>query len=198
MNAVAPVAPQEWAPAEKKPSSFVPQLIGAIKSEDIESMCAYIEKGANLRNGIITSLCQSKNNCLRVLIERAESIDVSCFNWWVINFYNFSDPFYLGEDAEHFELLQALMDKCGPMTYCKDAMVQLARLVSRPAGAYEQLWKIISIALSKQLVNMSMDSDRATGLAAEQMSMMVLLGTQDKVEGTSAFLEKRSPDFKGE
>lgn len=149
MNTVAPAAPQEWAPAEKKPSSFVPQLIGAIKSEDIESMCAYIEKGANLRNGIITSLCQSKNNCLRVLIERAESIDVSCFNWWVINFYNFSDPFYLGEDAEHFELLQALMDKCGPMTYCKEAMVQLARLVSRPAGAYEQLWKIISIALSK-------------------------------------------------
>ena len=45
---------------------------------------------------------------------------------------------------------------------------------------------------------MSMDSDRATGLAAEQMSMMVLLGTKDKVEGTSAFLEKRSPEFKGE
>lgn len=145
-----PVAPaQEWAPAEKKPSSYVPQLIGAIKSEDIESMCAYIEKGANLRNGIITSLCQSKNNCLRVLIERAEEIEVSCFNWWVINFYNFADPFYLGDDTEHYELLQALMAKCGPMNYCKDAMVQLARLVSRPAAAHEQLWHIISLALQK-------------------------------------------------
>lgn len=140
---------QEWAPAEKKPSSYVPQLIGAIKSEDIESMCAYIEKGANLRNGIITSLCQSKNNCLRVLIERAEEIEVSCFNWWVINFYNFADPFYLGDDTEHYELLQALMAKCGPMNYCKDAMVQLARLVSRPAAAHEQLWHIISLALQK-------------------------------------------------
>lgn len=149
VNTATAPSSQEWAPAEKKPSSFVPQLIGAIKSEDIESMCAYIEKGANLRNGIITSLCQSKNNCLRVLIERAESIEVSCFNWWVVNFYNFSDPFYLGEDAEHYELLQALMDKCGPMTYCKEAMVQLARLVSRPAAAHEQLWNIISIAISK-------------------------------------------------
>ena len=71
-----------------------------------------------------------------------------------------------------------------------DAAIEVANTIIKKAP--------ISIAISKQLINMSMDSDRATGLAAEQLGMMVLLGTEDKVEGTSAFLEKRSPEFKGE
>lgn len=142
-------AAADWGTPDKKPSSFVPQLIGAIKNEDIDAMCDYIEKGANLRNGIITSLCQGKNNCLRVLIERASTIEVSCFSWWVVNFYNFSDPLYLDDDTEHFELLCALIEKCESMEYCKDAMVQLARLVSRPEAAHERLWRVIRLAVNK-------------------------------------------------
>ncbi len=140
----------DWAGQDKKPSSFVPQLIGAIKNDDIEGMCEYIDKGASLRNGIITSLCQGKNNCLKVLIERADSIDVSCFQWWVVNFYNFADSFYLDEDEEHYALLNSLMDKCGSMEYCKDAMVQLARIVSRPEAAHARLWSIIRKAIGKE------------------------------------------------
>jgi len=71
-----------------------------------------------------------------------------------------------------------------------DAAIEVANTMIKKAP--------ISLAFSKQLVQMAMDSDRATGLAAEQMAMMVLLGTQDKVEGTSAFLEKRTAEFKGE
>jgi len=127
----------------------VPQLIGSIKNDDVESMCEYIDKGANLRNGIITSLCQNKNNCLRVLIERATEIDVSCFQWWVVKLYNFANALFLGEDEENYQLLLALMNKCGSMEYCRDAMDQLARLVSRPEAAHERLWNVIRLALEK-------------------------------------------------
>lgn len=139
----------DWSSTEKKPSSFVPQLIGSIKNDDVESMCEYIDKGANLRNGIITSLCQNKNNCLRVLIERATEIDASCFQWWVVKLYNFANASFLGEDEENYQLLLALMNKCGSMEYCRDAMDQLARLVSRPEAAHERLWNVIRLALEK-------------------------------------------------
>lgn len=142
--------PSSFPLQEKKPSSFVPQLIGAIKSEDIEAMCSYIEKGANLRNGIITSLCQEKNNCLSVLIDKAkESIDPTCFQWWVTSFYSFADPFYLDNDSEQYALLQRLIAKSAPMGGNRDAMVQLARLVSLPAAAHERLWNIIKLAIGK-------------------------------------------------
>ncbi len=139
----------EWGTNEKKTSSFVPQLIGAIKNDDIEGMCEFIEKGANLRNGIITSLCQNKNNCLRVLIERTEEMDVSCFQWWVVNFYDFSDPTYLDVNTEHYELLMALMGKCRDLSDCRDAMVQLSRMVSRDEAAHARLWNVIRLAASK-------------------------------------------------
>lgn len=145
-----PMACTIGAAQEKKPSSFVPQLIGAIKSDDIEAMCSYIDKGANLRNGIITSLCQDKSNCLRVLIDKAqENIDPSCFLWWVTAFYSFADPFYLDNNDEQYELLQQLIAKSAPMEGNRDAMVQLARLVSLPAAAHERLWRIIRLAIEK-------------------------------------------------
>ena len=139
----------EWSASEKKTSSYVPQLIGAIKSDDIEGMCEFIDKGANLRNGIITSLCQNKNNCLRVLIERTEEMDVSCFQWWVNNFYDFSEANYLDTNTEHYELLLALMEKCSSLAECRDAMVQLSRMVSREEAAHDRLWNVIRLAATK-------------------------------------------------
>ena len=140
----------DWNNGDKKNSSYVPQLIGAIKSEDIEAMCEYMDKGANLRNGIITSLCQGKNNCLRVLIDRTDDMDVSCFQWWVVNFYDFANSYYLDENDEHYELLIALMEKCANLSECRDAMVHLSRMVSRTEAAHERLWNVIRLAVSKQ------------------------------------------------
>lgn len=135
---------------EKKATSFVPQLIGAIKSEDIEAMCSYIEKGANLRNGIITSLCQNKNNCLSVLIDTAgPGIDPSCFSWWVTSFYSFADPYYLDNDSEQYALMKRLIAKSAPLDGARDAMVQLARIVSLQSAAHERLWNIIKLAIGK-------------------------------------------------
>lgn len=135
-------------PRERKPAAYVPQLIGAIKNDDIETMCAYIAKGASLRNGIITALCREKDNCLRVLLETATApIEASCFDWWVCTFNSFAEPDYLAQNPEHFELLSMLISKSAPLTDCTEAMNTLAERVSAPHAAQEQLWEIIRLAL---------------------------------------------------
>lgn len=55
----------------------------------------------------------------------------------------------------------------------------------------------LAVSLAKMAVHMGYDSDMKTGLMLERLSQAILLNTEDKNEGTSAFLEKRKPDFKG-
>lgn len=133
---------------ERKPAAYVPQLIGAIKSGDVEVMRSYIAKGANLRNGIITSLCQEQNACLRALLEDSEGgIDPSCFDWWVNCYNSFEDPLYLEENDDHFELLCLLIKKSAPMHQLTEAMTTLAERLSEPEAAHDRLWTIIRLAL---------------------------------------------------
>ncbi|MFI6249832.1 enoyl-CoA hydratase/isomerase family protein [Streptomyces sp. NPDC051016] len=54
-----------------------------------------------------------------------------------------------------------------------------------------------TLALTKQLVNTSMDSDRATAFAAEAAAQEINMTTRDAQEGLRAFVERRSPDFRG-
>ncbi len=135
---------------ERKPAAYVPQLIGAIKSEDIPAMCNYIAKGASLRNGIITALCQNKDKCLQVLIQQAgDNIEPDCFAWWVTSYYSFSDPNYLAQNPAHFELLKALINKSAPLTAQRETMEILAERVSTTGTSQEQLWQLIRMALAK-------------------------------------------------
>ena len=71
-----------------------------------------------------------------------------------------------------------------------DAAIEVANTMIKKAP--------IALSISKKLINLSLDSDRYSGMTAEQLGMLVLLGTEDKVEGTSAFLEKRIANFRGE
>lgn len=133
---------------ERKPSAFVPQLIGAIKNGNVEIMRSYIAKGANLRNGIITSLCQDQNACLRALLEDSEGgIDPGCFDWWINCYNSFQNPLYLEENDEHFELLCLLIEKSAPMHQLTKAMTTLAERVSAPEAAHDRLWTLIRLAL---------------------------------------------------
>ncbi|MFJ9104653.1 enoyl-CoA hydratase/isomerase family protein [Streptomyces sp. NPDC102405] len=54
-----------------------------------------------------------------------------------------------------------------------------------------------ALALTKQLVNASLDSDRATAFAAEAAAQEINMTTQDAREGVSGFVERRSPEYKG-
>lgn len=55
----------------------------------------------------------------------------------------------------------------------------------------------IAVQMAKLVVNRGFDVDIDTGLLIENLAQAVLYGTEDKVEGTQAFLEKRQPSFTG-
>ena len=49
--------------------------------------------------------------------------------------------------------------------------------------------------LAKLAVHTGFETDQKTGLVIERLAEAVLFDTEDKREGTSAFLEKREPKF---
>lgn len=55
----------------------------------------------------------------------------------------------------------------------------------------------IAVQMAKLVINRGFDVDIDTGLLIENLAQAVLYGTEDKVEGTKAFLEKRQPSFTG-
>ncbi|MEU9894877.1 enoyl-CoA hydratase/isomerase family protein [Streptomyces phaeochromogenes] len=54
-----------------------------------------------------------------------------------------------------------------------------------------------SIALTKQLVNASLDTDRATALTSEATAQEINMTTADAQEGVKSFVERRGPEFRG-
>ncbi len=55
----------------------------------------------------------------------------------------------------------------------------------------------LAVRLAKLAVQAGFETDQRTGLVIERLAQAVLYTSEDKREGTSAFLEKRDPDFKG-
>jgi len=56
----------------------------------------------------------------------------------------------------------------------------------------------LALRLSKQALNASMQMPLAAGLAYESTAQAISFASEDKMEGTAAFLEKRKPRFTGE
>ncbi|MFD5566890.1 enoyl-CoA hydratase/isomerase family protein [Streptomyces cadmiisoli] len=54
-----------------------------------------------------------------------------------------------------------------------------------------------ALALTKQLVNASLDTDRGTAFAAEAAAQEINMATQDAREGVAGFVERRTPGFRG-
>ncbi|WP_420034946.1 enoyl-CoA hydratase/isomerase family protein [Streptomyces sp. cg28] len=54
-----------------------------------------------------------------------------------------------------------------------------------------------ALALTKHLVNASLDSDRATAFAAEATAQEINMTTRDAQEGVASFVERRSPTYEG-
>ena len=55
----------------------------------------------------------------------------------------------------------------------------------------------VAVKFSLEAVNKGMETTQAEGLALEASFFGLCAGTEDKKEGTSAFLEKRKPQFQG-
>ncbi len=70
----------------------------------------------------------------------------------------------------------------------KTARAWAARLAAAPTR---------SLALTKQLVNASLDGDRAAAFAAEAAAQEINMTTEDAREGLRAFVERREAEFRG-
>ena len=55
----------------------------------------------------------------------------------------------------------------------------------------------VAITMAKIAINCGADTDMNTGLMIERLAQTIALSTEDRKEGTAAFLEKRPAQFKG-
>jgi enoyl-CoA hydratase/carnithine racemase len=78
-------------------------------------------------------------------------------------------------------------------------VVPVADLIGRAEAVLKQIAANAPIAVkfSLEATNRGMDTSQAEGLALEASYFGICASTEDKKEGTSAFLEKRAPQFHG-
>ncbi|MEU7334996.1 enoyl-CoA hydratase-related protein [Streptomyces sp. NPDC007074] len=96
----------------------------------------------------------------------------------------FGDALTAG-DAERLGLVNRVVP---PGDLEKTARAWAERLAAGPTRA---------LALTKQLVNASLDSDRGTAFAAEAAAQEINMTTADAKEGVASFVERRAAEFRG-
>ena len=86
-------------------------------------------------------------------------------------------------------LAMGLVNKLAPASEWLDQAMELAAVVARRPP--------IAVRLGKQAVLAAEEAPLGAGLAHERRLFELALATEDRVEGMTAFLEKRKPEFKG-
>jgi len=78
-------------------------------------------------------------------------------------------------------------------------VVTAANLIPRAEAILKQIFANAPVAIkySLEAVNKGLEGSQNEGLALEASFFGLCAGTEDKKEGTSAFLEKRAPQFRG-
>ncbi len=82
-----------------------------------------------------------------------------------------------------------LADEVYPPEELMDKAVELAELICSKAP--------VAVALAKESINHGLDVSLPKGCDLEKASFGSVCGSEDKNEGTRAFLDKRKPEFKG-
>lgn len=75
----------------------------------------------------------------------------------------------------------------------REALMREAEEIARQIMAKGPM----AISLAKMSINLGCETDINTGLMIERLAQTIAFSTQDRKEGTAAFLEKRPADFKG-
>jgi len=78
-------------------------------------------------------------------------------------------------------------------------IVPAAELIPRAEAILKQIFANapIAITFSLEAVNRGLEASQTGGLALEASLFGLCAGTEDKSEGTDAFLHKRTPAFRG-
>ena len=97
---------------------------------------------------------------------------------------------FLGDDLPAREAERiGLINRCVPLAELESVTRELAgRLAQGPTFA---------LGMSKRLLNRSLESDLETAFSEEAFAQSLVAQSQDIKEGMRAFMEKRSPQFKG-
>ena len=95
--------------------------------------------------------------------------------------------------GRHFDAglayMWGLVNKVVKIGHCRNEALELARTIAeRPP---------IATRLAKQAVLTAEETALSDGLTAERQMFDEAMGTEDRIEGMQAFMEKREPDFKG-
>jgi enoyl-CoA hydratase len=89
------------------------------------------------------------------------------------------------EEAERF----CLVSKAVPQEDLMDVAKEYAHKLIKKGP--------LALRLAKAVVNRGADIEMETALFLEKLAQTILIGSEDKREGTEAFLEKRTPQFEG-
>ncbi|WP_027416035.1 enoyl-CoA hydratase/isomerase family protein [Aneurinibacillus terranovensis] len=89
------------------------------------------------------------------------------------------------EEAERF----GLVSRAVPQEKLLDTAKQYAEKISSKGP--------LALRLAKFVINRGADIEMETALYLEKLAQTILIGSEDKLEGTQAFLDKRSPRFQG-
>lgn len=97
----------------------------------------------------------------------------------------FTGDIIRAEEAEKIGLVNKVVPADQLMTAAKE---MAAKIIAKGP---------LALKLSKIAINASSETDIQTGLLIEKLAQSILYTTEDKLEGTSAFLEKREAHFTG-
>jgi len=97
---------------------------------------------------------------------------------------------FTGDMIDAQEALRiGLVQKVVPLAELIDEAKALARNLAAKSP--------LTLAVAKETINLGLEVDLERGLSIESLEFGMLCMTEDCKEGTSAFLEKRKPVFKG-
>ena len=98
---------------------------------------------------------------------------------------------FTGDHVTADEALRiGLVDKVVPAAELMNTAKSLATKLASKAP--------IALALAKQAINEGMEADIDRGFVLESALSGIVMMTEDRIEGTCAFLEKRQPQWKGQ
>ncbi|MCY3832058.1 MAG: enoyl-CoA hydratase-related protein [Chloroflexi bacterium] len=84
-------------------------------------------------------------------------------------------------------LRYGLVNRVAPLDEYMDAAISIAQKAARRSQ--------VAVSLAKDAVNKAYETTLAEGLAYERRNFLVAFGSDDKVEGMRAFIEKRRPQW---
>lgn len=95
-----------------------------------------------------------------------------------------------GRVLSAWEALQhGLVNKVVPVELYLEEALELAQTIAARAP--------LATRLAKDAVNRAQDLSLENGLGLERSNFLIAFGSEDKAEGTTAFVEKRRPEWKG-